>query len=241
LTEFAEPAADELAVRCGSLKTVCLQSKPHKILAQSAVFVYIIVMRIIAGSKRGMKLFSPEDDASRPVLDRVKESVFNVLYKYNMPEGKVVADLFCGVGSFGLEALSRGAEFVTFVEKDHKIAAVLKQNITKADFASRSKVVIADAFKAGAPLAGQEDKYDLVFVDPPYKLTEDVGEKSQLAQLMIALSGQTKAQSLILVRTHFKTELMEEYGIFKMIERRRWGTMAVAFFIRLPCGGLGRS
>jgi len=198
-------------------------------------------MRIIAGSKKGMKLISPKTDASRPVIDRVKESVFDVLYKYNMPEGKVVADLFCGVGSFGLESLSRGAKFVTFVERDTEIAAVLKKNIAKADFANQSKVVIADAFKAGSPLAGQEDKYDLVFVDPPYRLTEDVGEKSPLANLMDALSGQTKAQSLILVRTHFKTELMEEYGIFKMIERRRWGTMAVAFFIRLPCGGLGRS
>jgi 16S rRNA (guanine966-N2)-methyltransferase len=189
-------------------------------------------MRIIAGSKKGMRLISPKTDASRPVIDRVKESVFDVLYKYNMPEGKIVADLFCGVGSFGLEALSRGAKFVTFVERDPKIAAVLKKNIAKADFANQSKVVIADVFRVGALPVVQESKYDLVFVDPPYRLTEDVSEKSPLARLMDALSGQTKAQSLILVRTHIKTELMGEYGIFKMIERRRWGTMVVAFLGR---------
>jgi len=91
-------------------------------------------MRIIAGSKKGMKLISPKTDASRPVIDRVKESVFNILAsRYDMPEGKAVADLFCGVGSFGLESLSRGAKFVTFVERDTEIAAVLKKNIAKAE------------------------------------------------------------------------------------------------------------
>ena len=107
-------------------------------------------MRIIAGTKRGMKLLSPKTDVSRPITDRVKESLFNVLYKYGLPADKVVADLFCGVGSLGLEALSRGAEFVTFVEKDPKIVAILKKNIEKAGFAGESKVIRADAFKIGA-------------------------------------------------------------------------------------------
>jgi 16S rRNA (guanine966-N2)-methyltransferase len=206
-------------------------------------------MRIIAGTKRGMKLFSPppllrfakqSGGGSRPVLDRVKESVFNILYKYNMPEGKTVADLFCGVGSFGLEAISRGAKFVTFVEKNPKVADVLKKNIAKADFAGQSKVVIADAFKVGASpdAAGSKsakhlaDKYDLVFVDPPYILTEDVGEKSPLFGLLNKLENQTTSDSLVLVRTHFEKELLENYGIFHTIERRHWGTMAVTFLGR---------
>jgi 16S rRNA (guanine966-N2)-methyltransferase len=103
-------------------------------------------MRIIAGAKRGMKLLSPRTDVSRPITDRVKESLFNVLWNYGFPEDKIVADLFCGVGSLGLEALSRGAEFVTFVEKDPKIIATLKKNIEKAGFGSGSKVIRADAF-----------------------------------------------------------------------------------------------
>jgi len=82
-------------------------------------------MRIIAGSKRGMKLLSPKTGESRPITDRVKESLFSVLYKYDLPNGKMVADLFCGVGSLGLEALSRGAEFVTCFEKDPKIIVIL--------------------------------------------------------------------------------------------------------------------
>jgi 16S rRNA (guanine966-N2)-methyltransferase len=116
-------------------------------------------MRIIAGAKRGMKLLSPprfclrqKTRGSRPITDRVKESLFSVLYKYDLPGGKMVADLFCGVGSLGLEALSRGAEFVTFVEKDPKVIATLRKNIEKAGFAGESKVIRADAFKIGAPV-----------------------------------------------------------------------------------------
>ena len=65
-------------------------------------------MRIIAGDRRGMKLLSPTSDISRPITDRVKESLFNVLQKYDLPKGKVVADLFSGVGSLGLECLEQG-------------------------------------------------------------------------------------------------------------------------------------
>jgi 16S rRNA (guanine966-N2)-methyltransferase len=189
-------------------------------------------MRIIAGTKKGMKLISPKDETSRPILDRVKESVFDILYKYNMPQGRIVADLFCGVGSFGLESLSRGAELVTFVEKDPEIAAVLKKNIVKADFTNQSRIIVADVFKVGASPDAAGNKYDLVFVDPPYKLTEDVGEKSQLSRLLNILEKQTTAEALVLVRTHYKQQLLENYGNFHTIERRRWGTMMVTFVSR---------
>ena len=106
--------------------------------------MYIVIMRIIAGAKRGMKLLSPKTDVSRPITDRVKESLFSVLYKYDLPDGKIVADLFCGVGSLGLEALSRGAGFVTFVEKDQEIITVLKKNIARAGFADVSKIIKTD-------------------------------------------------------------------------------------------------
>ena len=182
-------------------------------------------MRIIAGAKRGMKLFSPGTDISRPITDRVKESLFSVLYKYDMPEGKIAVDLFCGVGSLGLEALSRGAKFVTFVEKDTKIAATLSRNIEKAGFVEQSKVIKADAFKIGAPVVGQ--KYDLVFIDPPYSDTRQTGENSPLARLLDILAGQTAAEAIIVIRTHKSTALPDRYGRFAVIERRRWGTMAV--------------
>jgi 16S rRNA (guanine966-N2)-methyltransferase len=216
-------------------------------------------MRIIAGAKRGMKLLSPprfclrqKTWGSRPITDRVKESLFSVLYKYDLPDGRIAADLFCGVGSLGLEALSRGAEFVTFVEKDPKIIATLKKNIEKAGFAGESKVVRADAFKIGAPVActcgactgyagtGDEQKYDLVFVDPPYSTTRETKEGSPLSKLLVLLSEQLSPDGIVVVRTEHRkvspsgkrTELLEQYGRFKVIERRQWGTMAVTILQR---------
>jgi 16S rRNA (guanine(966)-N(2))-methyltransferase RsmD len=187
-------------------------------------------MRIIAGAKRGMKLLSPETSVSRPITDRVKESLFNVLWNYGFPKDKIVADLFCGVGSLGLEALSREAEFVTFVEKDLKIVATLKKNIEKAGFRGESKVIRADAFKVGAPVS--EQKYDLVFVDPPYLASKDTKEDSPLSKLLILLTEQLSPEGIVVVRTEKRIELLKRYGLLRVIERRQWGTMVVTILQR---------
>ena len=188
-------------------------------------------MRIIAGAKRGMKLLGPKTQVSRPITDRVKESLFSVLRKYDLTAGKIGADLFCGVGSLGIEALSRGAESVTFVEQDTKIIGILKKNINKAGFVKESKVINADAFKIGAPV--DEKKYDLVFVDPPYARSEDVGQDSPLSVLLEVLSEQVSADGIVVVRVNRRTELLDRYGRFKIVERRQWGTMAVTILQKM--------
>jgi 16S rRNA (guanine966-N2)-methyltransferase len=185
-----------------------------------------------------MKLFGPKMQDSRPITDRVKESLFSVLYKYDLPDGKIVADLFCGVGSLGLEALSRGAEFVTFVEKDPKIIATLKKNVEKAGFAGESKVVRADVFRIGAPPLRDtsrwvnERKYDLIFVDPPYSASRETETGSPLGKLLVLLNEQLSQNGIVVVRTEKQIELMERYSLLKVIERRRWGTMTVTIFHR---------
>jgi len=184
-------------------------------------------MRIIAGSKRGMRLFSPKTRDSRPITDRAKESLFNVLYNYGLPAGVRAADLFCGVGSLGLEALSRGAEFVTFVEQDPKIIPILQKNIEKAGFVKQSKVIMANAFKIGSPVVADDRKFGLVFVDPPYALTQDVQADSPLSRLMDILQDQVTPDALIVVRTMRRTFPLEQYGAFGKLTRREWGTMAV--------------
>lgn len=195
-------------------------------------------MRIIAGTKRGMRLLSPKSDVSRPITDRVKESLFSILNKYDLPAvrrahrpersrrgGKIVADLFSGVGSLGLESLSRAAAFVTFVEKEAKVIAILERNIEKSGFAGESKVIRADAFKVGAPVDKQ--KYDLVFVDPPYSTTMKAKAGSPLSRLLDLLNGQLVAGGIVVVRTHKRTELLQRYGRLAIMEQRQWGTMAV--------------
>jgi 16S rRNA (guanine(966)-N(2))-methyltransferase RsmD len=189
-------------------------------------------MRIIAGTRRGMKLFSPKTHSSRPITDRVKESLFNVLGKFDQPGDAIVADLFCGVGSLGLEALSRGAEFVTFIEQDPKIIVTLERNIEKAGFIKQSKVIRADVFRIGAPVGSEGRKYNLIFVDPPYILTRDTQAGSPLSKLFDLLQEQAVDDAMAIVRTDHHTFLLDRYGQFQVVERRKWGTMAVTIMQR---------
>jgi len=187
-------------------------------------------MRIIAGTKRGMHLLSPRTYDSRPITDRVKESLFSVLYGYDLPADAVVADLFSGVGSLGLEALSRGARFVTFIEHDPKTGATLSKNIEKAGFVKESKVVRANAFRVGAVVDPAHPSYDLVFVDPPYARTREVGPDSLLAGLMDVMAVQVRPDGLAVVRVEEHTALLDQYGQFSLIDRRHWSSMIIGIY-----------
>ena len=187
-------------------------------------------MRIISGSKRGMKLLPPKNYDTRPITDRAKEALFSVLYKYDVIEEGVVADLFSGTGSMGLECLSRGAKWVTFCEKDAKVVEILNRNIEKAVFVAESKVVRANIFKIGAPLLPADmgdEKYNLVFVDPPYKMAYETALESRLGKLLVMLCEQVADDAIVVVRTNKRAELLESYGTLNIMDRRQWGTMAV--------------
>jgi 16S rRNA (guanine966-N2)-methyltransferase len=186
-------------------------------------------MRIISGTKRGMKLLPPAGDATRPIIDRVKESIFDVLYKYNLIEGRFVADLFCGTGSFGLEALSRGAKEALFVDADRSVIEILKKNIAKAGFDSQSRVVCANAFAIGASKRSDNEKFSLIFVDPPYVMSAETSGKSKLGGLLNLLSEQISADGLVIVRTEKRINLLDSYGCLRIIDKRIWSSMAVCF------------
>jgi 16S rRNA G966 N2-methylase RsmD len=131
-----------------------------------------------------------------------------------------------------LEALSRGAEFVTFVEKDPRVVAVLEKNIEKAGFVKQSRVVAANALDVGAPADPKGQEYDLVFVDPPYADTADVSSGSALAGVLGLVCEQVTSKGFVVVRTRKSTELLERYGGLGIVERREWGTMAVTILQR---------
>jgi len=206
---------------------VFLSSRYMNFLACEEVFEYIIVMRIIAGTKKGMNLLSPNSMVSRPITDRVKESLFSVLYKYELPENSVVADLFSGVGSLGLESLSRGARFVTFVDKDWNIIKILKQNIERTGFTGQSKVVKGSAFNIELDIAPQGHKCNLVFVDPPYLKSRDTQPGSKLADLLDSLNDKITNDGIVVVRTSSEVVLLDNYGFLEVIDRRKWATMNV--------------
>lgn len=121
-------------------------------------------MRVIAGKAKGRRLKSLNNTSTRPTQDRIKESIFNMIAPYlHMKKG---LDLFAGFGGLGLEALSRGTDFVTFLEKDYRNYKVIKENIAICGFEEQSQVKKEDVFSY---LEKTNSQFDLIFMDPPYK------------------------------------------------------------------------
>ena len=128
------------------------------------------MLKIIGGEFRSRRLAAPEDESiSRPYAQRVKEAVFNMLREWF--DGARVLDLFAGVGTMGLEAVSRGAERVVMVERSRPIYRLLKQNIDDLDCADRAESVLGDAL-GELPVARAPRPVDVMFVDPPYPMME---------------------------------------------------------------------
>ena len=130
-------------------------------------------MRIISGSNKGKKLIIPKDKTTRPLKDMAKESIFNILTHANYInfhlKGSRVLDLFSGIGSFGLECISRGSKFVFFLENYPPVLKILKQNISNLKYENKSKVINVDAFKINSNTFENNRKFEIIFCDPPYK------------------------------------------------------------------------
>lgn len=139
-------------------------------------------MRIIAGEFRHRALHTPKDaETTRPIPDRVKESVFMLLRGHC--EGANVFDAFAGTGAIGLEAVSRGAGRCVFVERDRRVAEILRRNVDELGCADRCEIVVGDALGAGA-LARCPRPCRLVFLDPPYPVIRDpLGFRRTMDQL----------------------------------------------------------
>ena len=130
-------------------------------------------MRIISGSNKGKKLVMPGDKTTRPLRDMVKESIFNILthakyINFQIKDCKVL-DLFSGIGSFGLECISRGSKFVFFLENYDPVLKILKINISNLKYENKSKIIEIDAFEINNNTFGDNQKFQIIFCDPPYK------------------------------------------------------------------------
>ncbi len=122
------------------------------------------MVRIIGGVDRGRRIDAPPGRTTRPITDRAKESVFNMLANLELPAGASVVDLYAGSGSFGLECLSRHAAHVTFVERDHVAVGTLRDNVAKLGYGDRCMVSATDVAVAVREMV----QVDLAFCDPPY-------------------------------------------------------------------------
>jgi 16S rRNA (guanine966-N2)-methyltransferase len=183
-------------------------------------------MRIIAGEFRSRVLLAPESDqTTRPITDRVKQSLFDIVTP--LLEGAVVYDCFAGTGSMGLESLSRGAGRAVFFEGDRSALVRLKKNIASLGVESRSQVVAGDLFKyfAGAPAVGD---VGLIFLDPPYRfLREQPGRLRDLAE---KLAGHLSAEGLVVFRHDAADKL--DLPALARVETRTYGGMELEFLRR---------
>lgn len=125
-----------------------------------------MTLRVISGKARGLKLDSPKNQDVRPTTDRVKESLFNIINPY-IRESNIL-DLFAGTGSLGIECLSRGAKNCVFVDKSKDSINIIKSNVKKARVENESTILNVDFKDAVKRLSNQNQKFDVIFMDPPY-------------------------------------------------------------------------
>lgn len=156
-------------------------------------------MRIIAGEFRSRKLFTPPDaEITRPIPDRVKESVFMLLRGH--VEGNAIFDAFAGTGAVGLEAISRGASQAVLVEQNKQIAALLRKNVEQFGVQDRCEVVVGDALGMGA-IARCPSPVQIVFLDPPYPLIRDPLGWRRITSAMQQLAANLNPDGFIVLRT----------------------------------------
>lgn len=179
-------------------------------------------MRIISGKFKGRPLVSFKADHIRPTMDRVKETLFNKWMGY-IEEAKTL-DLFAGTGNLGLEAISRGAKHVTFVEKNPKSVDIIRKNIELLKIARDEQVVIQkDVFSFIKSYQGEA--FDIIFIDPPF--TEKLAD-----EVMTALaSSQCFHQNTLIAIEAIKQEKIEtEYGDLICYDKQDYGDKSLSLF-----------
>jgi 16S rRNA (guanine966-N2)-methyltransferase len=180
-------------------------------------------LRVISGEARGRRLRTPADDIIRPTADRTKETLFQIIAA-EVPEARVL-DLFAGTGNLGIEALSRGARWVLFVDAAKEAVTIIRENLSLVNFDHRSEVWQEDVFSALARLKRIGDRFDLVFSDPPYE--------HQLVERplhLLAHGDLIEENGLVVVEHHRNDPLSRRVATLRMSDERRFGDTVLSFF-----------
>lgn len=202
-------------------------------------------MRIIAGKWRGRRLDAPQNDKTRPILDRAKTVLFDMLGHRLAEPGSLppiaVLDLYAGSGALGLEALSRGASYCLFVEQHRGSAAITRQNLDTLCIIKEARVIEADASKLDFPVPLSETdsapRYDLVFFDPPYRLLDSRVPDASIRDLLRRLADHPAiGRDAVFVTRHEKKDPGGEPDLSPLVEetRRDVGNMTLRL-LRRPC------
>jgi 16S rRNA (guanine966-N2)-methyltransferase len=182
-------------------------------------------MRITGGERRGMKLAEPKGMAVRPTTDKVKAAIFNAI-QWDVRDAAVFVDCFGGTGAMALEALSRGVDEAWIFDKAPKSIRLIRQNVAKARYEARAHIVETPAASGLRQLAAAGVQADLVFMDPPYRMTE---APAALAAL-ISEKKIMKSQGILMIE-HEKSVIMPLImGDFTQMKHKVYGITAVDFY-----------
>lgn len=190
-------------------------------------------MRVVAGEAKGRKLKAPDTMGTRPIIDRVKTALFDILA--GEVEDTRFLDLFGGVGSVGIEALSRGAAHATFIEMNYNVLKVLRENLQITGLADRAETVHGDAFKflqqnSAASQSSQKSAYDIIYVAPP----QYQGMAARALELLDS-SPLVADDGLVIVQIHPKERPVVAAVQCKRLalsDERRYGSTLLMFFYK---------
>jgi 16S rRNA (guanine966-N2)-methyltransferase len=189
-------------------------------------------MRVIAGTYRSRILRSLKGLELRPSSDRLRETLFNVL----TPQiaGARFLDLFAGTGAIGIEALSRGAAEVAFVEKHRPAVALIRKNLESLGINSEVRVIASDVLKAIQELAAacveETSRFDFIFLDPPYAASEEYERVLEFVGSCDLLA----ADGVVIAEHQHKFELEESIGLLRRVRVLKQGNAVLSFYRRAP-------
>ena len=183
-------------------------------------------MRIIGGSFKGKKIHQPKDINTRPLKDLTKESIFNIINhsnKFNINLNQsIILDLFSGVGSFGIECISRGVKKVIFMENYSKVLPILKKNLQSLKSINNYKIIEKDIYDDNI-FSSFNYKFDIIFLDPPYK------DKNFLKILSNIVDRQILNEDGIFILHRHKNEKDILPSNFRIIEEKKYGISKILF------------
>ncbi len=178
-------------------------------------------MRVITGTHKGRKLLTLEGREVRPTTDMVKEAMFSMI-QFELDSANVL-DLFCGSGQLGIEAISRGAEKVTFIDSSKFSAAVTRENLINLKLEKQGSVAVMDSV---AFLKNCRDRYDIALLDPPY-------EQGLIQETLPILVQKMKEHGVIVCETANTEDLPENVGEFTISKVRKYGKIKLTLYRKM--------
>lgn len=188
-------------------------------------------MRVIAGSAKGVTLFSPKGKKTRPIQDRIKESLFHILSDI-IPDSRVI-ELFAGTGAMGIEALSRGAASCIFIENDRAAINIIQKNLDSTGLQHNALILKKDVFRIVSYLEKCSMEFDLVIACPPYPLVDKVFFRDKLLVSFSLLYDKRILQSeglIVLQQRKATFEIPPQANSIKLFDTRIYGDTQLSFF-----------